>query len=74
MQNSERSRKTFYTGQNGIISGYCNFYDCKYNKAFVFKEDYEVIRNMIYGKIPEFEEILEFLQKLQEEVHELKKL
>lgn len=43
-------------------------------KAFVFKEDYKVIRNMIYGKIPEFEEILEFLQKLQEEVHELKKL
>jgi hypothetical protein len=29
------------------------------------------MRNMIYGKIPEFEEILEFLEKLQEEIHGL---
>lgn len=27
--------------------------------------------NMIYGNIPEFEEILEFLEKLQEEIHRL---
>ena len=31
------------------------------------KEDYQAMRNMIYGNIPEFEEILEFLEKLQEE-------
>ncbi|WP_456033664.1 nucleotidyl transferase AbiEii/AbiGii toxin family protein [Roseburia inulinivorans] len=35
------------------------------------KEDYQAMRNMIYGNIPEFEEILEFLEKLQEEVHGL---
>lgn len=35
------------------------------------KEDYQAMRNMIYGNIPEFEEILEFLKKLQEEVHGL---
>lgn len=29
------------------------------------------MKNMIYGNIPEFEEILEFLEKLQEEIHEL---
>lgn len=29
------------------------------------------MRNMIYGNIPEFEEILEFLEKLQEEIHGL---
>ena len=33
------------------------------------KEDYQAMRNMIYGNIPEFEEILEFLEKLQEEIH-----
>ena len=35
------------------------------------KEDYQAMRNMIYGNIPEFKEILEFLEKLQEEVHGL---
>lgn len=35
------------------------------------QEDYQAMRNMIYGKIPEFEEILEFLEKLQEEIHGL---
>ena len=29
---------------------------------------------MIYGNIPEFEEILEFLEKLQEEIHGLENL
>lgn len=36
-------------------------------------EDYQAMRNMIYGEIPEFEEILIFLEKLQTEVHELGK-
>jgi predicted nucleotidyltransferase component of viral defense system len=35
------------------------------------QEDYKAMSNMIYGNIPEFEEILEFLKKLQEEVHGL---
>ena len=35
------------------------------------KEDYQAMRNMIYGNIPEFEEILKFLERLQEEIHEL---
>ncbi len=35
------------------------------------EDDYQAMRNMIYGNIPEFEEILEFLEKLQEEVHGL---
>lgn len=35
------------------------------------QEDYQAMRNMIYGNIPEFEEILEFLEKLQEEIHGL---
>ena len=35
------------------------------------KEDYQAMRNMIYGNIPELEEILEFLDKLQEEIHGL---
>ena len=38
----------------------------------VLQEDYQAMRNMIYGNIPEFEEILEFLQKLQEEIRGLK--
>ena len=37
------------------------------------QEDYRAMRNMIYGDIPEFEEILEFLGRLQEEVHGLKR-
>lgn len=35
------------------------------------QEDYQAMRNMIYGNIPEFEEIFEFLEKLQEEIHGL---
>lgn len=35
------------------------------------QEDYHAMRNMIYGNIPEFEEILKYLEKLQEEIHEL---
>ena len=35
------------------------------------KEDYQAMRNMKYGNIPEFEEILKFLEKLQEEIHRL---
>ncbi len=35
------------------------------------KEDHQAMRNMIYGNIPEFEEILKFLERLQEEIHEL---
>ena len=34
-------------------------------------EDYQAMRNMIYGSIPEFEEILTFLKELQNEVHGL---
>jgi len=34
-------------------------------------DDYQAMRNMIYGDVPEFEEILEFLEKLQEEIHKL---
>ena len=29
------------------------------------KEDYQAMRNMIYGNIPEFEDILAFLEKLR---------
>ena len=36
------------------------------------QEDYQAMKNMIYGNIPEFKEILEFLEKLQKEIHELK--
>ena len=35
------------------------------------QEDYQAMRNMIYGSIPEFEKILAFLEKLQEEIHGL---
>jgi hypothetical protein len=35
------------------------------------QDDYQAMRNMIYGKIPNFEEILVFLDKLQEEIHGL---
>ena len=35
------------------------------------REDYQAMRNMIYGEIPEFEKILEVLQELQDEVHRL---
>ncbi|MBQ8260738.1 MAG: hypothetical protein IJZ00_00440 [Lachnospiraceae bacterium] len=35
------------------------------------QEDYQAMRNMIYGNIPEFEEILAFLEKLQAEIHGL---
>lgn len=32
---------------------------------------YQAMRNMIYGNIPEFEDILVLLEKLQEEIHGL---
>lgn len=35
------------------------------------KEDYQAMRNMIYGNIPEFKDILMFLERLQEEIHGL---
>ena len=35
------------------------------------QEDYQAMGNMIYGDIPEFEKILDFLGKLQEEIHGL---
>lgn len=35
------------------------------------KEDYQAMYNMIYGKMPEYEEIIGYLCKLEEEVHEL---
>ena len=34
-------------------------------------EDYQAMRNMIYGAAPDFEDILAFLEKLQAEIHEL---
>lgn len=35
------------------------------------QQDYAAMRNMIYGNVPEFEEILGFLEKLQSEIHEI---
>ena len=35
------------------------------------EKDYAAMQNMIYGEIPDFEEILEFLNELQEEIHSL---
>lgn len=35
------------------------------------KEDYQAMHNMIYGKMLEYEEIIGYLCKLEEEVHEL---
>lgn len=35
------------------------------------EKDYEAMRHMIYGAIPEFREILRFLEQLQIEIHEL---
>ena len=35
------------------------------------KVDYYAMRNMIYGEIPDFEVILNYLSILQEEEHEL---
>ena len=35
------------------------------------EDDYQDMRNMIYGNIPEFKDILVFLEKLQEEIHGL---
>ena len=40
----------------------------------IYKEleyDYQAMRNMIYGNIPEFKDILMFLERLQEEIHGL---
>ena len=36
-----------------------------------FQNDYQAMKNMIYGDIPEFEDILVFLEQLQDEIHEL---
>jgi len=35
------------------------------------KADYQAMRNMIYGNMPEYEEIVRFLEKLEDEVHGL---
>ncbi len=35
------------------------------------RADYQAMRNMIYGNIPDFDEIIVFLKKLQEEIHKL---
>ena len=35
------------------------------------EDDYQAMRNMIYGNIPEFKDILMFLERLQEEIHGL---
>ena len=35
------------------------------------RSDYEAMRNMIYGDVPSFEEILLYLEQLQEEIHNL---
>ena len=35
------------------------------------EDDYQAMRNMIYGNISEFKDILVFLEKLQEEIHGL---
>jgi hypothetical protein len=34
-------------------------------------DDYQAMCNMIYGKIPKFEEIITYLEKLQDEIHTL---
>ena len=35
------------------------------------EDDYQAMRNMIYGNITEFKDILVFLERLQEEIHGL---
>lgn len=35
------------------------------------REDYLAMKNMIYGSMPDFEEILGFLERLEEEIHRL---
>ena len=35
------------------------------------KQDYFAMKNMIYGEYPEFEDIIEQLKKLENEVHNL---
>jgi len=35
------------------------------------ESDYKAMRNMIYGDIPEFQDILEYLKKLESEIHSL---
>lgn len=35
------------------------------------KKDYDAMKNMIYGKYPSFEEILECLKQLESEIHQL---
>lgn len=35
------------------------------------KKDYQAMRNMIYGNMPEYDEIIRFLSQLEDEVHSL---
>lgn len=35
------------------------------------KKDYKAMQNMIYGDVPDFQELLEYLEELQEEIHKL---
>lgn len=35
------------------------------------REDYAAMKNMIYGEYPEFDKVLDCLEKLQKEIHEL---
>ena len=41
------------------------------NLRKALEEDYQAMRNMIYGKMPEYEEMIDFLKQLEEEVHRL---
>lgn len=34
-------------------------------------QDYEAMKNMIYGPKPEFDEIIECLKNLEKEIHQL---
>ncbi len=35
------------------------------------REDYKAMENMIYGRVPEFDDIIDFLKLLQDEIHSL---
>ena len=39
----------------------------------VVKDDYRAMRSMIFGKYPEFDEIMDILQKLEDEINSLNK-
>ena len=41
------------------------------NLRKALEEDYQAMRNVIYGKMPEYEEMIDFLKQLEEEVHRL---